>query len=445
MSIWNSNDAEKATNGTSSQEWSGGKLTIDSRNIEKDDIFVALSGENTDGHNYVSEALKRGASCAIISKDINENIATLKVSDTLTAIDDLAIYRRNQTQAKMIAVTGSVGKTTTKEMLKLAFSALGKTHSSQGNYNNRLGMPISLASMDHDCDYGIFEIGMNHSGEISPLSDFLKPDLAIITIIAPVHIEFFDSVEDIALAKAEIFSGMKPGSTAILNIDNKYHYILEELAKKKGLRVINCGEEGDSKLIEINGDTITANIMGEIIVYKMQQVPEHLIKNSIYVLSAVKALGGDLKKAAANLINFFSLKGRGKKSEIYLDGKKVILIDDSYNASPPSVKAALASLGKYKNRKIAILGNMLELGENSVKFHVDLKEDIESNNIDKVITFGNLMHELHKCLPDNKKLSHIETLDELITYVNNISVDGDVILVKGSHGSRLYQFVEHIS
>ena len=346
MSAWNSKDAEKATNGKSTQEWVGGKLFIDSRKVAQGGIFIALAGNITDGHEFIESAAKNGAASAIVSKNVSASIPTLVVKDTEKALNDLASYRREEAKAKIIAVTGSVGKTSTKEMLAMSLAALGVTQATEGNYNNHLGLPITLASLSVDTEFGVFELGMNHQGELDYLSNLLKPDIAIITTVAPAHLEFFNSVEDIAFAKSEVFRGMKEGSIAVLNVDNEYYYILESEAKKRGLKIVTVGKNGDSKIINIeerndSGSSVEASICGDLISFNLGTSALHMVQNAILVLTAVKVLGLDVAKAASALANFSGLVGRGAKSDIKIDNKKVTLIDDSYNASPASVRAAL--------------------------------------------------------------------------------------------------------
>lgn len=444
---WNKEESEKATNGTASENWQGNKLSIDTRKFDKGDIFVALKGENTDGHNFIDKAIENGASSVIVSQKITQNIPYLLVKDTYKAIDDLAIYRNNELCAAKIAVTGSVGKTSTKEMLNFVFSSFGKTYVNPGNYNNRLGMPISLASMDKNCDFGIFELGMNHAGEIEPLSQMLIPDIAIITIIAPVHLEFFESIEGIARAKAEIFSGMEKGRRVILNSDSECFDLLKKLALEKKLEVFACGKNSESKIIKIteleDGKAkIMANIIGKEIEYEMNTNAEHLINNSILVLTAAASIGKDIKQASSALKMFGALKGRGMKTPCNLSGKNIIIIDDSYNASSVSVKAALDNLGKYKTRKIAILADMRELGKDSIAYHLDLKTSLIKNKIDILITYGELMQNLHNDYEGKKY--HFKNLEEIFENLKKIIDDKDIILIKGSYGTKLHELVSMI-
>ena len=446
MSAWNSKDAEKATNGKSTQEWVGGKLFIDSRKVAQGGIFIALAGNITDGHEFIESAAKNGAASAIVSKNVSASIPTLVVKDTEKALNDLASYRREEAKAKIIAVTGSVGKTSTKEMLAMSLAALGVTQATEGNYNNHLGLPITLASLSVDTEFGVFELGMNHQGELDYLSNLLKPDIAIITTVAPAHLEFFNSVEDIAFAKSEVFRGMKEGSIAVLNVDNEYYYILESEAKKRGLKIVTVGKNGDSKIINIeerndSGSSVEASICGDLISFNLGTSALHMVQNAILVLTAVKVLGLDVAKAASALANFSGLVGRGAKSDIKIDNKKVTLIDDSYNASPASVRAALNYLGKNSGRKVAILADMLELGGASAELHKSLEKEITTNAIDIVLTYGNLMNELNKILPKMVKKKHFLDLNSLKEYIKKILDDGDTVLIKGSFGTKLYEII----
>lgn len=450
MTIWNYIEAAEATGGKNSCEWQGNKISIDSRHLQKDDIFIALKGNNCDGHDYVHDAINKGASVAIVEKNLDNISPILKVDNCIKAINDMAIYRKKQSNAKLIAITGSIGKTSTKEMFATAFDQAGLTYASRGNYNNDLGLPISLASMPKNAEFGIFELGMNHAGEIENLSKFLEPDLSVITTIAPVHLEFFASVHHIALAKAEIFEGMKKNSPVILNSDNKYYPVLFDEAQKKSLDVISCGKNGDCKILEINSHNnndviVKAKLFDTEIEFPMQISEEHLIHNSIFVLAAAKILQLNLDDISKGLYNFTELSGRGKKIRIKHQDFEFTIIDDSYNASPDSVKASLKSLGKFKNRKIALLSDMLELGDESKKFHQQLKDDILNNKIDKFIACGNHMKELYDILPNENKLFYSNDLTDIINFIEqNISKD-DILLVKGSYSTKIHKIPEYFS
>ncbi|MFN7038986.1 MAG: UDP-N-acetylmuramoyl-tripeptide--D-alanyl-D-alanine ligase [Alphaproteobacteria bacterium] len=453
--IWTEDDIKKATRGKIQGKWNISEVSIDSRKANKNSMFIALKGENTDGHNYIMQALDNGASSVLIDhlpSNAHADINYCIVKNTKEGLWDLARYNRNRLKAKIISVTGSIGKTSTKELLKLCFSGIGKTFANYGNYNNDLGVPISISNTPIDTQYAIYEVGMNHSGEITPLTKLIQPDIAIITTIEPIHLEFFNSVEDIARAKAEIFQGLNQNGYVILNKDNAYFDLLVQEAKKLGIRnIISFGKDQDSdcKLLEFKedheGSKIKAEIFGHEINYKLKSFGIHFGLNSLAVMGAAFALGCDLNIAANNLGNFKAIKGRGEQHNLLFNNKNITLIDDSYNAGPPSVKAALKVLGNYKGRrKVAILSDMRELGPDSVKIHIDLVRDISDNKIDKIIAVGKYMKELYYNLPLEKQYANFDDVDEVIEVIDKYIEESDVILVKGSLGTQIFKLVEYI-
>jgi UDP-N-acetylmuramoyl-tripeptide--D-alanyl-D-alanine ligase len=454
---WSHLEAEAATGGKSTASFTANNIVIDSRKISPGDLFIALNGEHTDGHNFVSDALKAGAAACVVSKLLDKfpsNATLLVVKDTKKALTDLAIYRRNQINAKIIAVTGSAGKTSTKEQLQIAFSAIGKTHYSKGNFNNDLGAPISMANMPKDTEYAIFELGMNHPGEISYLTNMVKPDIAIITNVAPAHLQFFTSVEQIADAKAEIYQGVSEDGFAIVNSDCDYGDYVAAIAGRHGIKnIITYGQKPGanyllmSYLEDESGSSIVASIDGTKKEYNLSSYGIHYAINSLAVLAAAKSAAIDVGKAAKALANFSSLKGRGQQHKITLDGKDILLIDDSYNANPASIKAALKVLGscsKMPGRKLAILSDMRELGTDSAKLHQDLAGDIFDNNIDKVIAIGENMQYLYDAIPKEKRLNFYNNVNELIPEVKIYISNNDMVLVKGSLGTEIYKLVDSL-
>ena len=446
---WNSKEAAIVTKGKSFSSWDGGKLVFDSRLIEKRDIFIALPGASMDGHNFVKSAFDKGAAGAIASK-IPEGISQdrlILVENTLTALSDMALYKRSKSKAKFIGITGSVGKTSTKELLGLALSAHGKTFISRGNYNNFLGVPINLASMPDDTEYAVIEIGMDHAGEITPLSDLVKPDIAIITAIENIHRANFDSIEGIAEAKAEIFHGMLEFGIAIINALSNCYELLKQ--KAEAHKIISLGIESKISNYQVKENNTEANfnIFGKEITLKFDNIMgRQQIHNMMAALTCVESLGLDPMKSVHALEQFKLPRGRGMVSRISVNNKNIILIDDSYNAGPVSVKAALKNMSYYSGRKIAILGDMTEMGPESVSLHVALKEDIIANNINKVICFGNIMLNLYEVLPEDKKLGSYLTLKDLAIALPDKLEDGDVLLIKGSlYLTNLYGFTKHLS
>ncbi len=445
---WSSEEAAIVTKGRAFSSWDGGKLVFDSRLVEKGDIFIALPGVSVDGHDFIKAAFDKGAAGAIVSKipeAINQDKLIL-VDDTLTALSDMAIYKRSKSNAKFIGITGSVGKTSTKELLGLALSVYGKTFISRGNYNNFLGVPINLASMPYNTEYAVIEMGMDHAGEIMPLSDLVKPDIAIITAIENIHRANFDSIEGIAEAKAEIFYGMSDFGTVIINALSNCYELLRQ--KAEAHKIISLGIESkiSSYQVKENNTEANLNILGKEINLKFDNIMgRHQIHNMMAALTCVESLGLNSMKAVHVLEQFKLPRGRGMVSRITVDNKSIILIDDSYNAGPVSVKAALKTMSYYSGRKIAILGDMTEMGPESVCLHAALKEDIITNNIDKVICFGNIMRNLYEVLPENKKFGSYLTLKDLANELPNKLIDGDILLIKGSlYLTNLYEFTKHL-
>lgn len=455
--LWTAKDASAATGGKVFSDWSASGVSIDSRTVQKGDLFFAILGDNSDGHAYVADAIKKGASAAVVSKKIDgvDDAKLLIVADTFKALQDLGQAARSRTGATIIGVTGSVGKTGTKEFLATAFGALGLTHASVKSYNNHWGVPFTLSAMHAGCDYGIFEMGMNNPGEITPLSQMVKPDISIITTIAPVHVGNFEKgMEGIAEAKAEILDGMKPGAKIILNRDNEWFSYLEKAAMKKGVEVYSFGEDkGADAHIEncieaANGSRITAVIGGETIDYVLQIAGRHIAVNSLAVLLAVKLAGGDLKKAVKALSRQEPIVGRGKREFLNIGDQEnpVTLIDESYNANPAAMRAAFKVLALVDpgrgGRRIAILGDMLELGADGAKHHADLALPLKAANVDLVYTCGKLMKNLHDALPANQRGVHKDSSAELAEIVPDVLVPGDVLMVKGSLGSKMGTVVE---
>lgn len=455
--IWSAVEAAKATGGTRQGDWIATGLSIDTRTIRKGDLFIALRGDRLDGHDYVADALAKGAGAVLIDHvpdGVKPDAPMLVVGDTFTALQDLGRASRNRCGAKIIAVTGSVGKTGTKEMLARVFSSAGQVFASQGSFNNHWGVPFSLASMHAGCDYGIFEIGMNHSGEIAPLSRMVRPDVAIVTTVEPVHIENFASVEAIADAKAEIFEGLEPNGTAIINRDNPHYARLLAAARLKGVNTLSFGEsdEADARLEECllaaNGTRIKAKILDEEVTFTLLIPGKHIAMNALSVLLAVKAVKGNLQSAVAALETIQPVAGRGNREMISLGDKDnpVVLIDESYNASPVAMKAAFRVLALVDpgrgGRRIAILGDMLELGADGPRLHAELAMPLQAANVSLVYTCGPLMKNLHDALPPQNRGVHKNSSKDLAKIVPDVLVPGDVVMVKGSHGSHMDVVVE---
>ncbi|MDV7340039.1 UDP-N-acetylmuramoyl-tripeptide--D-alanyl-D-alanine ligase [Terasakiella sp. A23] len=439
--LWTNSEAALATDGTPFGEWECTGISIDSRSVEKGDLFIAIKGPSFDGHDYVKSALMAGASAAIVShipKECRQHDNLLLVRDTTKALEDLAIAARARSKAKFIAVTGSVGKTGVKEALASVLSEQGKTHATVGNLNNHFGLPLTLARMPKDCAYGVMELGMNHAGELTLLSNMAKPDAAIITTIASAHLEHFDSVADITKAKCEIFSGLSSDGIAILNADNEYFDQMNEAAK--GHKVISFGQKhhADFKALSAQvtpkGSTIKADLDGEAFEYAIAHSGSHWVTNSLAVLAGVKALGADLDRAALHLGKLSQLKGRGAVTEIDVKGGSVHVIDESYNANEASMRAALDVLSHQNGRRIAVLGDMLELGPDEIAIHEGLADGFDK--IDLVFTCGPMMKHLHDALPMGKRGAHASNSEHLAPLVVQAVQPGDVISIKSSRGSR---------
>ena len=454
--VWTAPDAIRATGGHCAGDWQATGVCSDSRRIALGDLFVALKGPHYDGHEFVGDALRRGAVAGLVSRrpgDVPENAPLLTVGDTLAALERLARAARRRTPAKIIAITGSVGKSGTKEALRHALSGQGPVHASPASFNNHLGVPLSLAAMPSSAAFGAFEIGMNHRGEITPLTRLVRPHVAVITAIAPVHLAFFDSVADIADAKAEIFAGVEPGGAAVINQDTPFFERLAAACAQRGIdRTIGFGahQEAAVRLIDEAGDPggsrVTADIEGRRIRYRVGVPGQHWVMNSLAVLAATLGAGADTRAAAERLANLPLLPGRGVFHRVNLPDGSFTLIDDSYNANPESMMAAIAVLGNAERgtsaRLIAVLGDMLELGANAPEHHAGLAAPIRRAGVDRVHTAGSEMLHLHDALPGACRGGHATRAEDLIPLLVRGAVrDGDVVLVKGSFGSRMGQIV----
>jgi UDP-N-acetylmuramoyl-tripeptide--D-alanyl-D-alanine ligase len=432
-------------------------LSIDSRSIGPGEAFFAIRGDHRDGHEFVPAALAAKAALAVVAAgrrgQFPSDAPLLIVPDVLAALRDLAAAARARLPGKVIGVTGSVGKTGTKEALRLALSKDGETHASIASYNNHWGVPLSLARCPSSARYAIFEIGMNHQGEIAPLSRLVRPQVAIITTIAPVHLEFLGSLANIADAKAEIFVGAPADGAAVINRDIGQFAQLEARAQQAGItRVISFGEhaEADARLIKCalhaRCSTVEAEIFGTQFSYKIGAPGRHLVINSLAVLAAAELVGADLALAALALAELPAASGRGAPIEIELPGGPALVLDESYNANPASVEAALAVLGRSpvgpRGRRIAVLGDMLELGPNGPDLHRGLADAVIANGVDLVFCCGPLMEALWHALPAGRRGGYAENAAALEAEVLPAIRAGDVVMVKGSLGSRMAPIVK---
>jgi UDP-N-acetylmuramoyl-tripeptide--D-alanyl-D-alanine ligase len=431
-------------------------ISIDSRTIGRGEAFFAIA-DRRDGHAFVASAFAAKAALAVVAAERRAEFADdaplLAVADVLGALRALAAAARARTDAKVIGVTGSVGKTGTKEALRLALSSNGETHASAASYNNHWGVPLSLARCPAGAHYAVLEMGMNHAGEIEPLSRLVRPHVAVITAIAPVHLEFFGSLAKIADAKAEIFLGLEPGGAAVLNRDGSQFAHLKRRAKEAGVaRIVSFGThaKADARLIKCalhsNCSTVRADILGAELTYKIGAPGRHLVDNSLAVLAAAVLAGADLALAALALAEFKPSSGRGASIEVDLPGGPAWVIDESYNANPASVEAALALLGQTpvgaRGRRIAVLGDMLELGPQGRALHRGLLAPITANAIDLVFCCGPLMQALWQALPPSRRGGYAENSAALEAQVLSATQPGDVVMVKGSLGSRMAPIVK---
>jgi UDP-N-acetylmuramoyl-tripeptide--D-alanyl-D-alanine ligase len=432
-------------------------LSIDSRTLELGEAFFAITGDSRDGHEFVAAALERGAGLAVVAADRRDRFAKdaplLVVQDVLAGLRELARAARARSEAKVVAVTGSVGKTGTKEALRLALAKDGATHASVASYNNHWGVPLSLARCPASARYAVFEIGMNRAGEIAPLTRLARPHVVIVTAVEPVHLEFFGSLDAIADAKAEIFLGVERGGAAVLNADNAQFARLERRAREGGIaRIVAFGESSraEARLLKCalqpDGSTVQARILGTDVTYKLGAPGRHLVLNSLAVLAAVALLGADLALAALALGELRPASGRGARIRLEAPGGTILLIDESYNANPASMRAALALLGHAEigsqGRRIAVLGDMLELGPAGADLHRQLAAEIVPHGVDLVFCCGPLMHALWEALPSNRRGGYAEAAAALEPHVLSAIQPGDAVMIKGSLGSRMGAIVK---
>jgi len=444
MTLWTHLEAEAATLGAASRAFSVGGLSIDTRTLKEGDLFVALKGDNRDGHDFVRAAFDAKAGAALVTH-APEGVTgpLLTVGHTQRGLEDLARAARARSNAKILAVTGSAGKTTTKEILRLACNALGRTHASAASYNNHWGVPLSLAALPRDAEYGIFEVGMNHFGELRNLVSFVRPHVALVTTIAPAHLEFFGNCESIADAKSEIFEGLLPGGAALIPSDSAYAERLKARAKQAQVsRIVTFGTNGDAKLISFapdgEGMRVKADILGCAVDCFVGAPGAHIAQNVVGALASVALLEGDVLNAAAALRNFAALKGRGARFE----AGGIAVIDESYNANPGSMAAALALLGAAKGRKVAVLGDMLELGEGGIAHHAGLAAPIADNKVDLVFASGAQMKALWDALPPARRGAYAQASADLAPQVLAALKPGDTVLVKGSNGAKMSVIID---
>lgn len=434
------------------------EVVIDSRKTPKSGLFIALKGEKNDAHEFVAQAASNGCKVAIVSREV-EGIAQILVKDTFVALYKLAEFSRKRSKAKIIAITGSVGKTGTKEMMKMIFESQGKTFATAGNLNNHIGLPLSLCNFSGDCAYGIFEMGMNHLGEIDPLSRLARPHLAIITNVGPVHIEFFKNEEEIALAKSEIFAGLIHSGIALINADNQHFDYLERRAEYYKIEDSHLMSFGminpanyqilDFKILGANKAEVKAKLKNfSEIEYEIATSNPAIIFNSLIALAALDLFGHDIKTGIACFKKLTTPEGRGKVYEAKFNNKKITIIDDSYNASVLSMHAGIEHLSKLKKilgkkRVVAALGDMLELGEKSVELHEEVTNYLPQFHIDFAILVGEKMRDAAKKLPENSYKT-FSTSEEASQQIQDLLHDGDILYLKGSRGTKMENLIKNL-
>ncbi|MDR6264132.1 UDP-N-acetylmuramoyl-tripeptide--D-alanyl-D-alanine ligase [Roseobacter sp. N2S] len=460
--LWTSAAAAAATGGQNSCDWVASGVSIDTRELRAGDLFVALK-DIRDGHDFVAQALASGAAAALVThrpEGVAADAPLLIVPDVLAALEALGQAARARTQAKVIGITGSVGKTGTKEMLRTALAGQGAVHAAVRSFNNHWGVPLTLARMPQDTDFAVIEIGMNHPGEIGPLSQMARLDVAVITTVAAVHMAAFDDVDQIAKAKAEIFEGLGPKGVAVLNADIPTLPLLRRARKEGRTLLFGRAEQADIQLVASRTattvTTVEARLNGQDILFKLGAAGDHLAMNALAVLGAVQAVGADVAQAMLALASWHAPSGRGQRFEVVLGetGEVIELIDESYNANPTSMAAALAVLAAAEpvdtigrvsqGRRVAFLGDMLELGPQELALHADLSELPCVADIDLIHTSGPLMAALHAALPDRKRGQHFDDAQAMAARVNRLLDSGDVAMVKGSLGSKVGQVVTAI-
>ena len=463
--LWTTESLEAATGGQllgDSRTITG--ASIDTRTLQPGDLFFAIRGEARDGHDFVSAALEKGAGAAVVSQSRAQEFSgigpVLAVPErgedaVLEAMRSLGRAARDRTRAAIVAVTGSVGKTGTKEALRHVLSAQGATHASIASYNNHWGVPLTLSRMPEATRFGVFEIGMNHGGEIVPLTAQVRPHVALITTVEPVHIEHFRSLSAIADAKGEIFSGLEPGGVAIINRDNpNYERLLAHARASRAGRVLTFGEhpEADIRANRIitrpDLSVVDASVLGVPLAFQLGTPGRHVAMNALGVLAVVHALGADLARAAVSLAGLKPPVGRGERTALRISEGEAFLVDESYNANPASIRAALSTLAGIettgRGRRIAVLGDMLELGASAETRHRELAEAVRANGIDLVFTAGPLMRHLFEALPVATRGVAAATSVDLVEPVLSVLRPGDAVMVKGSNSIRMGRIVEAV-
>ncbi len=441
--LWTSAEAAKATGGRVVGNWAATGVSIDTRSLKPGDLFVPLK-DIRDGHDFIPMAIEKGAAAVLTEREVMD-IPALIVPDTLEALRDLAVFACKRSAAKRIAVTGSVGKTSVKEVLALMCAVAGPAHKSLKSYNNHWGVPLTLALMPAQTKYGVFEAGMNHEGELSDLSALIAPNLAVITKIAPAHLAHFNSLEDIAKAKAEIVDGLAADGVLILPAEALRFGVFADLNTKVKTLTFGAEEGADARILATrtteNGTRATLSILGQSYTVNIPMPGAHWVENIACALLAAGQAGVDLQTAITALQNFEKLPGRGESQSLNIDGKAITLIDESYNANPESMRAAIAVLGLARGRKIAVLGDMLELGATEDDLHAGLSTPLQAAGVDCVLTCGMRMKALATALPPTMNTGWTADWEACLDAFRNTLKDGDTVMVKGSNASGMGHLV----
>lgn len=459
MTLWSSEAAAEATGGRATRRWQAGGVSIDTRTLQPGDLFVALRAER-DGHDFVAQALDKGAAAAMVSR-VPDGVAAdaplLVVADVQAALEGLGRAGRARARARVVAVTGSVGKTSTKEMLRDVLGGQGKVHAAEASYNNHWGVPLTLARMPADARFAVIEIGMNHPGEIAPLARLARPHVALVTTVAPAHLAAFEDLAGIAREKASIFEGLEPGGVAVINVDLETTPILRAAAARHAARTIGFGTSRGAHHrllgVELHDRATVAHARAwrTPLTFKVSVAGRHFALNALAVLAVAQVLGCDRAVAMADLAGWQPPAGRGTREELVLDlaqdGMSIDLIDDAFNANPASMAAALEVLAAAaprddvgrvaRGRRIAILGDMLELGDGEHAMHVALADLPAMAAIDEIHCVGPRMGALWETLPEDRRGRRAETAEDLVQQAHRLIDAGDVVLVKGSKGSRV--------
>jgi UDP-N-acetylmuramoyl-tripeptide--D-alanyl-D-alanine ligase len=447
-SLWTAAEIAAATAGSASADFTASGVAFDSREVGANDLFIALTGESTDGHRFLPQAYAQGAACAIVCADTPH--PNVRVADTFAALNDLGRAARARMSGKIVGVTGSVGKTSAKEALFAALdrSLPGEVHRSVKSYNNHTGVPLSLARMPRDTSIGVFEMGMNHAGELAELTKLVRPHIAIVTAIAPAHTAFFPDESAIADAKGEIFRGLEPGGVAIIPYDSPHRDRLIAAAAPHAARTITFGvdKRADVHAVEAmrlpsGASFVTARLGARELSFTLSQPGMHWVSNGLAVLAAVDALGADLARAGLALAEMGGLAGRGARFMAPAPGGDMLVIDESYNANPASMRATLAVLAEEPGRHVAVLGEMRELGDASDGYHAGLAEPILAARVQTALLVGEAMAPLAKALEGRTQVLHVRDAATALGRLTDLVRAGDAILVKGSNGVGLSRVI----